>query len=63
MLIDTHSAPVARDVWALYQAALDRFGPVATLIEWDADLPSLPTLVAEAAKANRMLEACHACIA
>ena len=63
MLIDTHSAPVSQDVWALYQAALERFGPVATLIEWDADLPPLPTLVAEAAKANRMLEACHACVA
>ena len=63
ILIDTHSAPVADAVWALYGAALERFGPVPTLIEWDADLPPLPTLVAEAAKADSMLEAHHACAA
>lgn len=61
ILIDTHSAPVADAVWALYAAALDRFGPVPTLVEWDADLPPLPALVAEAAKARAMMEARHAC--
>ena len=34
-LIDTHGAPVAPEVWSLYEAALHRLGPVATLIEWD----------------------------
>jgi len=63
ILIDTHSAPVADAVWALYAAALARFGPVATLIEWDADLPPLPVLVAEAAKAESMMELRHACAA
>jgi uncharacterized protein len=60
ILIDTHSRPVADAVWALYARALQRFGPVPTLIEWDADLPPLPELVAEAAKADRLLQACHA---
>jgi hypothetical protein len=60
MLVDTHSAPVAEPVWALYRAALQRFGAVPTLIEWDADLPPLSTLVAEAFKADAMLDACHA---
>ena len=60
ILIDTHSAPVADAVWSLYAFALERFGPVPTLIEWDADLPALPVLVAEAAKADAMLEARHA---
>jgi uncharacterized protein (UPF0276 family) len=63
MLIDTHSAPVADAVWALYATALQHFGPVPTLIEWDADLPTLSTLVAEAAHADSMLEAHHACAA
>lgn len=63
ILIDTHSAPVADAVWALYAAALRRFGAVATLIEWDADLPPLSVLLAEAAKADAMLEAHHACVA
>jgi uncharacterized protein len=56
MLIDTHGAPVADAVWALYLVALQRFGPVPTLIEWDADLPPLPVLCEEAAKADRLME-------
>jgi len=60
ILIDTHSAPVADAVWALYGVTLARFGAVPTLIEWDADLPPLARLVAEAAKAAAMLEACRA---
>jgi len=53
--IDTHSAPVCEAVWSLYIAALGRFGRVPTLIEWDAELPPLATLVAEAARADRLL--------
>jgi uncharacterized protein (UPF0276 family) len=57
LLIDTHGAPVAPDVWALYRRALDRFGPRPTLIEWDTDIPPLATLLREAATAQAMLEA------
>ena len=64
LLVDTHSRPVYAPVWDLYAAALARFGPVATLIEWDNDIPALDVLVAEAAKAERLLartqEASHA---
>jgi uncharacterized protein len=59
-LVDTHSARVAEPVWRLYEAALERFGAVPTLIEWDADLPPLEVLLDEAAKARSRLEACHA---
>jgi uncharacterized protein (UPF0276 family) len=52
LLIDTHSAPVADPVWALYREALQRLGPVPTLIEWDAQLPSLDRLLAEARTAD-----------
>jgi len=55
LLIDTHSRPVADAVWALYRAALKRFGPLPTLIEWDADLPPLQTLLIEAYTADSML--------
>jgi uncharacterized protein len=58
--IDTHSSPVCDEVWALYSAALERFGPVPTLIEWDSDIPALDVLVAEARKADRALETHHA---
>lgn len=60
LLIDTHSRPVADDVWALYAFALERFGPVPTLIEWDADLPALSTLCAEADKAQGLIDSCKA---
>jgi len=52
--IDTHSRPVAAEVWQLYRDALNLFGPRPTLIEWDADIPSLETLGAEAAEADRI---------
>jgi len=59
-LIDTHGSCVADDVWCLYGAALKRFGPVATLIEWDTDVPVLEVLLQEAAKARVRLENVHA---
>src|SRR5262249_9603722 len=55
--IDTHGSQVSEPVWALYRAALRRFGHVPTLIEWDTDIPSLDVLVAEAAKADAIVEA------
>ena len=61
--IDTHSAPVCDAVWSLYAAALDRFGSVPTLIEWDTDIPALDVLVSEAHKADRLQETHHACAA
>jgi uncharacterized protein (UPF0276 family) len=57
LLIDTHGAPVAPAVWALYGRAIDRFGAQPTLIEWDTDIPPLATLLREAATAQSMLEA------
>lgn len=50
--LDTHGKPVYPEVWELYAHALCRFGDVPTLIEWDADIPALDVLVAEAAKAD-----------
>ena len=47
MLIDTHDSPVSANVWWLYQAARRRFGPVATMIERDDDIPPLVDLLAE----------------
>lgn len=57
ILIDTHSRPVCGAVWSLYEAALQRFGALPTLIEWDSDLPPLAGLLAEAAKADARLAA------
>ena len=48
-------AAVAAPVWQLYQCALQRLGPVPTLIEWDTDIPALEVLLAEAAIARAMM--------
>ena len=55
-LIDTHSRLVSAPVWALYVQALQRFGPVPTLIEWDKDIPPLNVLLGEAAAADAFLD-------
>ncbi|CAN7506459.1 DUF692 family protein [Pseudoduganella sp. LjRoot289] len=55
-VIDDHGATVADPVWALYEAALRRFGPVPTLIEWDTDIPGLDVLLGEAEKARAVAE-------
>jgi len=60
IVIDTHGAPVAPEVWALYRAAIERFGPVPTLIEWDTDIPAFAVLAREAATAQQVLAARHA---
>jgi uncharacterized protein (UPF0276 family) len=55
--IDDHGSRVAAEVWALYQEALDRFGPVPTLIEWDNQVPALDVLLDEARQAAVRLAA------
>lgn len=55
MLLDTHGAPVAAEVWDLYGRAMRRFGPRPTLIEWDAALPPLEALLGEAERARAVL--------
>jgi uncharacterized protein (UPF0276 family) len=55
-LVDTHGARVAPPVWDLYRAAIARFGPKPTLIEWDTDLPPFAVLQDEAARAQSILE-------
>ena len=59
-LVDTHGAPVAPEVWSLYERALERYGRVPTLIEWDTDIPDFAVLQREAATAQSYLDACLA---
>jgi len=57
IMIDDHSQPVSEDVWVVYRVALERFGAVPTLIEWDENLPSWSELIAEADKARAIATA------
>lgn len=52
VLIDTHDAPVPAAVWRLYALAQRLTGGVSALLEWDANIPPYPQLLAELAKAR-----------
>lgn len=47
VIVDTHDQPVDPAVWQLYRAAWQEHGPFPTLLEWDARIPPMPTLLAE----------------
>ncbi len=51
-VIDTHDADVCDAVWELYANACDLFGPVATMIERDDDIPPLAALITELDRAR-----------
>lgn len=56
LLIDSHDRPVAKKVWELYSALIQRIGPTPTLIEWDAHLPSWRELFRQAQRADALLD-------
>ena len=57
MLIDSHDAPIAEPVWALYAHLIARTGPVPTLIERDDNIPAFAELMAERDRAASVLAA------
>lgn len=50
-ILDTHSDHAVDEVWNLYALSCRRTGPVATLYEWDDDIPVFDVVLAEARKA------------
>jgi hypothetical protein len=60
LLLDDHGSRVRDAVWTLYEAAIARTGPVATLVEWDTDIPELDVLLDEVRGAQRRLDALDA---
>jgi uncharacterized protein len=59
LLIDHHGYPIADAVWRLYHQALSRIGPMATLVEWDNNVPPFIELADEVARVRAAL-AVHA---
>jgi len=53
-IVDTHDADVIDPVWALYAKAIERLGPVSTMIERDDHIPPLADLVTELEQARRV---------
>lgn len=52
-ILDTHDHPVIDPVWKLYARATERCGQVATLLEWDARIPSFEEVWSEARKSEQ----------
>lgn len=52
MVVDDHGSRVCADVWQIYRHAIDRFGAVPTLVEWDTNIPELEVLMEEVACAR-----------
>ncbi|MBI2083137.1 MAG: DUF692 domain-containing protein [Deltaproteobacteria bacterium] len=59
-LLDTHDHSVKPSVWSLYRKALDRFGKVSTLIEWDERIPAFSKLLSLADKARNITDQIYA---
>ena len=55
LLVDSHDAPVAPQVWRLYERLIARIGPRPTLIERDENIPAFETLLGERARAETVL--------
>lgn len=56
-IIDTHDHPVIDAVWDLYALAHELTGGASTLLEWDAQIPPLDVVHAEALKAQARVAA------
>lgn len=55
LLVDSHDAPVAPAVWALYERLIRRIGARPTLIERDDNLPAFDELLTERDRADHVL--------
>lgn len=62
LLIDSHDAPIADDVWSLYGRLIERIGARPTLIERDDYIPPFDALLAERAIAQRLLASTEAMV-
>ena len=56
-LLDTHDVEVPDSVWALYREALQRFGRVPALVEWDEHVPPLDEVIAQSLLARDLEKA------
>lgn len=63
LLVDDHGSAVPAAVWRVYALALERFGAVPTIVEWDNNIPALEVLLGEAGKASALMEVDRACAA
>ena len=60
LLIDSHAAPVCKDVWSLLEFALAHLGPKPVLLERDDNIPAFSELMAERDDACALIKCCTA---
>lgn len=56
LLIDDHGSAVTDATWRLFRRFVQRAGPRPVLVEWDTDVPAFDVLLAEAAKADAIMQ-------
>lgn len=56
LYIDDHGSPVGDLAWTLFAEFVSNHGPKPTLIEWDTNTPDYPVYMAEAHKAQAILD-------
>lgn len=56
LLIDSHDAPIASDVWGLYRHVIQRIGARPTLVERDGNVPEFDALLVECRMATTELQ-------
>src|SRR5471030_2275802 len=54
-ILDTHDHAPIPAVWKMYAHAIERIGSTATLLEWDAHIPSFDEVHDTALKANKFI--------
>ena len=55
-IIDTHDHSIIKEVWKLYESALEKFGEVSTMIERDDNIPPLNDVLEELSQAKKIAE-------
>jgi hypothetical protein len=56
LLLDTHGAPIQREVWDLTRRILPAIGPTSVLVEWDNNVPPLERLLEERETAQALYD-------
>lgn len=59
LLVDTHSAPVADEVWDLLAFVVSRAPVKAVLLEWDSEWPAFTELIGHLDRARGIIDGCR----
>lgn len=55
-LLDTHGSPVQAPVWELFKLAIEKFGRIPTVIEWDHHIPAFGDLMKQVQLTQQIMD-------